>query len=123
MVPRRQASPSWLVVDNAQRIAGGDLLSALMRARDVTGANLGLVLLSSLSWGTGRFLRDTVTALPCADVHFPAYLPDQLTKARRAGGCSVGVGRRGEEGPHSPVRHRWPQGLTLTSTPPLPLNR
>eukprot|EP00887_Chlorella_sp_A99_P001473 scaffold8.g1473.t1 len=49
------APPCWVVVDHAELLARTDLLAALVRARDATRANVGLLLISSLSRSTGHF--------------------------------------------------------------------
>lgn len=76
----RRRGPCWLVLDNVHRIGGTDLLSALMRVREDTGADLALLLIGHAGWGSGRYLRDTATAVPPKETFFPCYMPDQLQK-------------------------------------------
>ncbi|KAL4457995.1 hypothetical protein ABPG75_012860 [Micractinium tetrahymenae] len=80
-----QRGPCWLVLEHADRLAGTDLLSALLRVREDTGAQVAVLLIGRAGWGSGRYLRDTAGALPPQEVHFAAYAPDQLEKimARR----------------------------------------
>lgn len=77
--------PCWLVLDRAERLAGTDLLSALLRVGEDAGLRVEVLLITRTGWGSGRFLRDTVGAPPPREVHFAAYAPQQLEKivARR----------------------------------------
>ena len=86
----RRGGRAWLVLDNAQRLAGGDLLAALMRAREDTGAEVALMLVGSAPWASGRYLHGTAAELPPKEVPFGAYRPDQLQR----------VGRGSEGGAH-----------------------
>ena len=67
-------------LDAAQRLAGSDLLTALTRAAETTGANVGVVVVSTLPWGSGRFSKDVQNVQPPVHIHFPAYCQDQLLK-------------------------------------------
>jgi origin recognition complex subunit 5 len=69
---------AWVVLDRAERLAGGELLAALLRARDATGANVGVVLISALRWDTGAFSCGAHGVPPPLQVAFPAYSPDEL---------------------------------------------
>lgn len=84
VVGRRSASAgaAWVVVDNAQRIAGSELLTGLMKMRGSMGANVGLLLISGVAWASGRFLRDTANVADPATLFVPPYRPDQLVKVR-----------------------------------------
>lgn len=70
--------PCWVVVDNCQRIAGSELLTALLKMRAASGANCGLVMLSAVPWSSGRFLRDTANIVEPARLRFPAYTASEL---------------------------------------------
>lgn len=89
---RGSSSPCcWLVLDHADRLAGSELLAGLMRAREDTGADVAVLMLGHVGWGSGRYLRDTSAALPPKEVYFGAYRPEQLQQVgrgwpRRAGG-------------------------------------
>jgi origin recognition complex subunit 5 len=82
----RTAAPAWIALDNAHRLAGTDLLAALARIRDSTGANIGVILISSVPWAGGRFSRDSHGAPAPVQVAFPAYSPDQLLAILEARG-------------------------------------
>ena len=70
----------WLVVDHSERIAGSELLTALLKMRGSSGARLGLVLISSVPWSSGRYLRDTGNVVQPDAVLVPAYRDQQLQK-------------------------------------------
>lgn len=72
--------PCWIVLDNAQRLAGTELLTALMRVKETTGANVGLILISPLPWASGAFSRDAFSAVQPISVEFSAYTAKQLIK-------------------------------------------
>ena len=89
VVGRRPSAPAcWVVLDHAQRIAGSELLTVLMRVRGSSGANVGVLLISSVAWASGRYLRDTASAPDPDTLFFPAYRPDQLQRVGgRVGAC------------------------------------
>ncbi len=74
---------SWLVVDHSERIAGSELLTALLKMRGSSGVRLGLVLISSVPWSSGRYLRDTGNVVQPDAVLVPAYRDQQLQKVGR----------------------------------------
>lgn len=82
----RRGSRAWLVLDNVHRLAGGDLLAGLMRAREDTGAELALLLIGNAPWASGRYLHGTTAELPPKEVPFAAYRPDQLQRVGARGG-------------------------------------
>lgn len=76
----RHKGVCWIVLDAAHRLASSEVLTALTRAPDTTGANVGVILISTLPWGSGRFSKDTQNLQPPVNVHFPAYTQAQLSK-------------------------------------------
>jgi Cdc6-like AAA superfamily ATPase len=76
----RRPGPAWIVLDEAQRLAGTDLLTTLLAARETTGADVGLLLISSLPWGGGAFVSPGHSTPPPCQVPFPAYRPEALIK-------------------------------------------
>lgn len=81
-VTGRRSGRAWLVLDNAHRLAGGELLAGLMRAREDTGAEVALLLVGTAPWASGRYLHGTAAELPPKEVPFPAYRPDQLQRVQ-----------------------------------------
>ena len=72
----------YIVLDHVERIATADVLPVLLRLRELTGAALGLVLISQVAWGLNVFEYDT---LPCPKPHqlcFPGYRMQDLLKVR-----------------------------------------
>jgi hypothetical protein len=72
----------YIVLDHVERIATADVLPVLLRAREMAGAALGLVLVSQVAWGLNVFEYDT---LPCPKPHqlcFPAYRMQDLLSVR-----------------------------------------
>ncbi|PRW18369.1 origin recognition complex subunit 5-like [Chlorella sorokiniana] len=74
----RRGDRAWLVLDNAHRLAGGELLAGLMRAREDAGAEVALLLVGTAPWASGRYLHGTAAELPPKEVAFAAYRPGQL---------------------------------------------
>ena len=64
----------WIVLDNAERLAGSDVLGTLAEATPTTG----LILISQLPWGAGRFRVGSKPLPPPTQVHFQPYTPQQL---------------------------------------------
>eukprot|EP00803_Ostreobium_quekettii_P005892 evm.model.scf_1537.3 EVM.evm.TU.scf_1537.3 scf_1537:26365-33075(+) len=65
--------PAHIVIDNAHHMGGSPLLSVLMRAHELSGANLSLVLISHMSWASGIFHRDTLRVQPPLPLYFRCY--------------------------------------------------
>ena len=94
------------MVDHVERIADTDLLAVLLKAKEITGgntipsymciyqtsictseddlagANIGLILISSVAWGSCLFECDTMKVVRPAQLLFPAYEEELLTKVR-----------------------------------------
>ncbi|KAA6423708.1 MAG: origin recognition complex subunit 5 [Trebouxia sp. A1-2] len=75
-----QKPAKYIVVDHVERIADSGLLAVLLKAREITGANVGLILISSVSWGSSIFECDTLRVVRPMQLAFPAYEDDVLTK-------------------------------------------
>ncbi|DBB06530.1 TPA: hypothetical protein ACH3X1_012075 [Trebouxia sp. C0004] len=75
-----QKPAKYIVVDHVERIADSDLLAVLLKAREITGASVGLILISSVSWGSSIFECDTLRVVRPMQLPFPAYEDDVLTK-------------------------------------------
>jgi hypothetical protein len=90
-----RAAPCWVLVDHAERLAGSELLTVLMKMREAAGANVGLLLISGVPWSSGRYLRDTANVGQPATMFVPGYTPQQLQKVRRAGLAARGRGGGG----------------------------
>lgn len=76
----RHRAVTWVVLDNAQRLAGSDLLKALMRLRDATSADVRLIMLSTVPWDRGQFGSGTDAVVQALQLEFPAYRQEQLLK-------------------------------------------
>lgn len=113
----RRGGRAWLVLDHTDRLAGGDLLQQLMRAREDTGADLALLLIGQASWASGRYLHGTQPELPPGEVAFHAYRPDQLQRVRRVGCGPLIMGLPWQLGQNQrPVQGlacRWQRALCL----------
>jgi hypothetical protein len=77
------------VVDHAHRLAGSDLLAALLRVAEASGAELGVLLVGRRGWAGGQYLRDTCAVPEPREVHFQSYRPQQLQKVGEAGWIRV----------------------------------
>ena len=101
---------AFVVLDHAERLAGGNLLASLLATRQMTGAlaprrpprgsvlsrtwqhlqhvractgaSVNWVLVSEHGWGSGAFMHDTLHLRRPAEVHFPAYQQSQLLNVR-----------------------------------------
>lgn len=91
-------------MDHVERIADTDLLSVLLKAKEITGrmlyllthvsvllrvsghdlagANIGLILISNVAWGSCLFDCDTLRVVRPAQLVFPSYEEDVITKVR-----------------------------------------
>ncbi|KAL0055795.1 hypothetical protein WJX82_004387 [Trebouxia sp. C0006] len=80
-----QKPAKYIVVDHVERIADSDLLAVLLKAREITGASVGLILISSVSWGSSIYECDTLRVVRPMQLAFPAYEDDVLTKITALG--------------------------------------
>ncbi len=76
----RNKGAAWIIIDNAQRLAGSDLLSMLTRLPDATGSNVGVCLIANVPWATGKFISTNQNLMPPHPVNFPAYTSQQLQR-------------------------------------------
>jgi origin recognition complex subunit 5 len=76
----RNKSAAWIIIDNAQRLAGTDLLSMLTCLTDATSSNVGVCLIANVPWATGKFISTNQNLMPPHPVHFPAYTGPQLQR-------------------------------------------
>jgi len=76
----RNKGAAWIIIDNAQRLAGADLLSMLTRLPDATSSNVGVCLIANIPWATGKFISTNQNLMPPHPVHFPAYTGPQLQR-------------------------------------------
>ncbi|KAH7618813.1 putative Origin recognition complex subunit 5 [Nannochloris sp. 'desiccata'] len=76
----RKKGAAWIIIDNAQRLAGADLLSMLTRLPDATSSNVGVCLIANIPWATGKFISTNQNLMPPHPVHFPAYTGPQLQR-------------------------------------------
>ncbi|KAL3139926.1 hypothetical protein ABBQ38_004216 [Trebouxia sp. C0009 RCD-2024] len=74
------APTKYIVVDHVERLADTDLLAVLLKAKEITGANIGLILISSIAWGSCFYECDTLRVVRPAQLLFPAYEEEVLTK-------------------------------------------
>jgi origin recognition complex subunit 5 len=79
-VVSRNKGAAWIIIDNAQRLAGADLLSMLTRLPDATSSNVGVCLIANIPWATGKFISTNQNLMPPHPVHFPAYTGPQLQR-------------------------------------------
>lgn len=82
-------SAKYIVVDHVERIGDSDLLAVLLKARELSGANIGVILISSVAWGSCMFDSDTLRMSRPMQLAFPAYDEDTLKKIL-ALGCPAG---------------------------------
>ncbi|KAK9916502.1 hypothetical protein WJX75_003462 [Coccomyxa subellipsoidea] len=69
----------YIVLDHVERLRESDILAVLLRLRELTGANIGLILISQLAWGCNAFEFDTQRCRRPHMIHFPGYkIPDLL---------------------------------------------
>lgn len=76
----RVKSAAWIVLDNAQRMAGNDLLTGLTLLSSTTGANVGIILVAPVPWSRGIFMHESGRMSPPHPIYFPAYTPTQMIK-------------------------------------------
>ncbi|KAL3154180.1 hypothetical protein ABBQ32_013697 [Trebouxia sp. C0010 RCD-2024] len=74
------APTKYIVVDHVERLADTDLLAVLLKVKEITGANIALILISSIAWGSCFYERDTLRVVRPAQLLFPAYEEEVLTK-------------------------------------------
>jgi origin recognition complex subunit 5 len=79
-VVSKSRGASWIIIDNAQRLAGTDLLTMLTRLPDATSSNVGVCLIANVPWSTGKFISGNQNIMPPHPVHFPSYTSPQLQK-------------------------------------------
>ena len=82
----RRRGTCWLVLDSVHRLAGSELLSALLRVAADTGAGVRLLLVGTAQWNSGEYLRDTASVRPPAEVKFGEYRPDEVQQVGGWGG-------------------------------------
>ena len=82
----RLKTAAWIILDNAQRMAGSDLLTGLTLLPSTTGANVGIILVAPVPWSRGVFLHESGRISPPYPVYFPAYTANQLIKILAATG-------------------------------------
>jgi origin recognition complex subunit 5 len=89
-VVSRNKNAAWIIIDNAQRLAGTDLLSMLTRLADATSSNVSVCLIANVPWATGKFITANQNLMPPHPVHFRAYTGQQLQRIL-AGNLPPGV--------------------------------
>ncbi|CAL8467061.1 g6597 [Coccomyxa elongata] len=70
----------YIVLDHVERIRESDVLAVLLRLRELTGATIGLILISQVAWGCNAFEFDTQRCRRPHLIHFPGYKIQDLLK-------------------------------------------
>ncbi|KAK9809599.1 hypothetical protein WJX73_006476 [Symbiochloris irregularis] len=70
----------YIILDHAHRLASLPVLQILMRLRELTGANIGIVLLSHLAGGSGFLQHGSHNCPPAVEIAFPDYTDNQLVQ-------------------------------------------
>jgi len=69
----------WIVLDDAQKLAGSDILLSLARLPE-QGFNVGLLLISRYPWSMGAYLTLTASIPTPLIINMSQYRPSQLQK-------------------------------------------
>lgn len=69
----------WIVLDDAQKLAGSDILLSLARLPE-QGFHIGLLLISRYPWSMGAFLTPTASIQTPIIIEMSQYGPSQLQK-------------------------------------------
>ena len=73
---------AWLVLDNADRLAGTDILTGLARAGEACDVALSLLLITRQPWSNAQFATLSCGLMEPLQLEFGAYNSDQLTEVR-----------------------------------------
>ena len=75
----------YIVLDRVERLAGSDMLAVLLRLGELTGARLGMLLISQVAWGLNLFEADALRARRPHQLCFPGYRMPELLKVPHRG--------------------------------------
>ena len=69
-----------VVVDKVERIDSLDVLVSLSRLNEIGDLNMSIIMISTLPWTTGRFMRESKQVMSPGMVEFPAYTSDDMVQ-------------------------------------------
>ncbi|KAK9824285.1 hypothetical protein WJX72_009173 [[Myrmecia] bisecta] len=75
----------FVIVDHAHHMADVDALATLLRMRELTGANVSVILIAHQDWASNIFQHDTLKMVRPLRVFFPAYKEEELVKILATG--------------------------------------
>lgn len=92
MLKEKEGMRVWIVLDNVDRVCREGVLPVLDRVSEVSGVDVGLILVSRFPWSSGIFSETYTRGSTCmrepTSVEFPAYTDEELQRICLARGYS-----------------------------------
>jgi hypothetical protein len=77
-LPAAGGNAQYIVLDRVERLAGSDALALLLRLGELTGAKIGMLLISQVAWGLNVYELDTARCRRPHQLCFPGYRMQEL---------------------------------------------